>query len=574
MSRPKTAEGAASRRPTEPIENAPLESSLRSLFSLDVLDGVWHKRDPAKTANLKWRSPEFYLYYVVFAVCLPLMFKAAIDLSSPNLPRYELYKDMLEPGLIPGRLVDNSDSQYASFRDQVPTLALVTILHQVLRYAYESTSSLDRRRRRATFDAVFGLVFLGILHGTGLIKLGIIAGISHTIAKLYGASKLNPILTWTFVVGLLFLNEWQNGYKFAALHPALGALDEFSGLLDRWHIHFNITALRLISFNLDYYWALTASKREPADKELSDDERSRAETALELPEYNVLHFCAYISYTPLYLAGPILTFNNYVRQCARPAKTVTTRRTWLYGVRFLVALLSMELVLHYIYVVAIAKKSAWHGLSPLQLSMLGYFNLHIIWLKLLIPWRFFRLWALVDGVETQENMLRCMSNNYSALAFWRAWHRSFNRWIVRYIYVPLGGANNVFGALVNMAAVFTFVAIWHDISLTLLTWGWLVVIFLIPEMIATGLGKKIRDKSYYRHVCALGGVVNVLMMMAANLVGFCVGLDGLRAMIAQLFGTYQGFAFLAIACSALFVGVQVMFEVREDEAARGIHLRC
>lgn len=234
----------------------------------------------------------------------------------------------------------------------------------------------------------------------------------------------------------------------------------------------------------------------------------------------------------------------------------------------------MELVLHYIYVVAMSKAHAWQNLSPMQISMLGYFNLHIIWLKLLIPWRFFRLWAMVDGLETTENMLRCMSNNYSALAFWRAWHRSFNRWILRYIYIPLGGASTTTGTVLNMLAVFTFVAIWHDISLTLLTWGWLVVIFLIPELLVTQICKPLRNEWYYRYLCGLGAVVNILLMMAANLVGFCVGLDGLKDMIAQIFGSASGFAFLAIAAAALFIGVQVMFEVREDEASRGINLRC
>jgi protein-cysteine N-palmitoyltransferase HHAT len=79
---------------------------------------------------------------------------------------------------------------------------------------------------------------------------------------------------------------------------------------------------------------------------------------------------------------------------------------------------------------------------------------------------------MADGIETPENMLRCMSNNYSALAFWRAWHRSFNRWIIRYIYIPLGGSNK---PIVNTLAVFTFVAFWHDISLKLLVWGWLAL---------------------------------------------------------------------------------------------------
>jgi D-alanyl-lipoteichoic acid acyltransferase DltB (MBOAT superfamily) len=41
----------------------------------------------------------------------------------------------------------------------------------------------------------------------------------------------------------------------------------------------------------------------------------------------------------------------------------------------------MEIMLHYCYVVAISKARAWQDSSPFQLSMISYFNLTIIWLK-------------------------------------------------------------------------------------------------------------------------------------------------------------------------------------------------
>ncbi|KAJ1561745.1 glycerol transporter, partial [Nowakowskiella sp. JEL0078] len=74
----------------------------------------------------------------------------------------------------------------------------------------------------------------------------------------------------------------------------------------------------------------------------------------------------------------------------------------------------------------------------------------------------------MEGIESPENMVRCMSNNYSAVGFWRTWHRSYNRWLIRYVYVPLGG-NKYY--VYNIWLVFTFVAVWHDISLTLVAWG-------------------------------------------------------------------------------------------------------
>lgn len=46
---------------------------------------------------------------------------------------------------------------------------------------------------------------------------------------------------------------FQNG---ALLHSWAEWMDSYSGIIPRWEILFNLTVLRLISFNLDYYWSL------------------------------------------------------------------------------------------------------------------------------------------------------------------------------------------------------------------------------------------------------------------------------------------------------------------------------
>jgi D-alanyl-lipoteichoic acid acyltransferase DltB (MBOAT superfamily) len=206
----------------------------------------------------------------------------------------------------------------------------------------------------------------------------------------------------------------------------------------------------------------------------------------------------------------------------------------------------MELVLHYDYTVAISKASPrWEDYTPMQLSMLSYFNLHIIWLKLLLPWRLFRLWGLIDGIDAPENMIRCISNMPSTLAFWRGWHRSFNRWIIRYIYLPLGGSTrgHPARAAANYLVVFTFVALWHDISLRLLIWGWLVVLFMLPEAVG-GIVFPARKwegrRTMYRILRGVGAVGNLLMMISANLVGFAVGVDGLRSIVLGILHDWEG----------------------------------
>ena len=89
-----------------------------------------------------------------------------------------------------------------------------------------------------------------------------------------------PAATWIFNIGILFANELFQGYPLAsvaklftpwsaALEASTGSkpnvnwgaiLDGYEGLLPRWGVLFKITVLRLVSFNLDYYWSLDRSQ--------------------------------------------------------------------------------------------------------------------------------------------------------------------------------------------------------------------------------------------------------------------------------------------------------------------------
>ena len=531
----------------------------------------------------------------------------------------------------------------------MPYLAVLIVVHPLLRAAYDyfwrantyiqvrqspgSSRSLThglsvgatadaRLQQRVSFDFYFAIIFIIALHGFSALKVVLIVFTNYMLAKRL-PKKYVPAATWIFNIAILFANELARGYPYANIaaflspfkysRPAMKGfqepnwgnwLDEHCGLIPRWEVLFNITTLRLISFNFDYYWSLNMRGGSPVEvlplylchswrltndikkKQLDPSnlsERDRVSLPVKAEDYSFRNYFAYALYSPLYLAGPILTFNDYINQQRYMLPSITRERTLMYAIRFILVLLCMELVLHFIYTVAIFKaKPDWAAYTPFQLGMLGYFNLHVIWLKLLMPWRFFRLWALIDGVDPPENMVRCMSNNYSAAAFWRGWHRSYNRWVVRYIYVPLGGsgAAGALGrlrALANVLAVFTFVALWHDISLRLLVWGWLISLFVLPEVVAGLLfpAKKWKDRpNAYRALRGVGAVGNILMMMVANLVGFAIGLDGLAGLVNGIFGSASGVGFFAGACVCLYVGAQVMFEVREEEKRQGIRMKC
>ncbi|KAI8088296.1 MBOAT, membrane-bound O-acyltransferase family-domain-containing protein [Thamnidium elegans] len=521
----------------------------------------------------RWHTKEFYFYYVCFCIVVPYMFYVPYKLSTKSHPNYPKYADLLSEGWIFGRQVDNSDSQYSQFREHIPKILPLLVIHVLLNAANRRFHFIQSHIR---FSLLTSLMVLVIFHGSSSLKYLAIISISYAIGRRAAGTKWNPILTWVFNLAILFLNEHYGGYRFANIFGEWAApLDAFGGVQARWHVLFNFAMLRLVSFNMDYYWACNSKQmaevkdhHEENAPPLTDKERITTPLKNLDKDYGYLNFLAYVLYTPLLLCGPIITYNNFISQFRYPSKNITKRYVILYAIRLAVVILIMELTLHFLYVVAISKSKAWDGATPLEMSMIGYFNLVIIWMKLLIPWRFFRFWSLADGIWVEENMIRCMSNNFSAQRFWKSWHSTFNRWITRYIYIPLGGTQYM---AYNMWIVFTFVALWHDIELRLLAWGWLICLFLLPEIIASSLfsERKFGDKPYYRVVCGLGAVANILMMMIANLVGFAVGLDGVKEMLTKIFGTANGLSFLGTVTICLFIAVQIMFEIRESEKRRG-----
>jgi D-alanyl-lipoteichoic acid acyltransferase DltB (MBOAT superfamily) len=81
-----------------------------------------------------------------------------------------------------------------------------------------------------------------------------------------------------------------------------------------------------------------------------------------------------------------------------------------------------------------------------------------LWFKFLVIWRWARVWSYLCGIEVIDNMGRCVCNNYGFEGFWRMWHRGYNVWLVRYLFVPVGGNKS----FLSYVAVFAFVAFWHD----------------------------------------------------------------------------------------------------------------
>lgn len=584
-------------------------SRVQDFFSLDTLDERLSSpgndsRRKAKTSPeppSRWSSMEYKIYWGILIVVLPLLLKGGMDATNSWNPNYYKFEHLLSKGWMFGRKVDNSDAQYRFFRDNIPLLMGLMSLHLIIKKLVLRLTNVEKVK----FDFWFGLIFLVGAHGVNSLRVLFHMMVMFSLAKIF--KRQRPLATacvWIYGVGSLFINNSYRNLPFGQILPILKPLDgSYTGIIARWDVFYNFTLLRAISFDMDFLerWTnihvspsatppptssvsperfelkrasstqVLETIEENASKPVLLDDRARLSAPHHIQEYSLARYIAYVTYTPLFIAGPILTFNDYLYQTYHELPSINYKRIGKYAFRLLFCLFVMEFLLHFVYVVAVSKTKAWTNDTPFQISMIGLFNLNLIWLKLLIPWRFFRLWALLDGIDAPENMIRCMDNNYSPVSFWRAWHRSYNKWIVRYIYIPLGGSSN---RILTSLAVFSFVAVWHDIELRLLFWGWLVVLFLIPEVVLSKYFNAYSKEPWYRYACGCGAILNIWMMITANLYGFCLGSDGMYLFFKEMFGTFDGLVFFVVANCALFVHVQLMFELRAEEMRHGIYVKC
>ena len=295
-------------------------------------------------------------------------------------------------------------------------------------------------------------------------------------------------------------------------------------------------------------------------------------------DYSLLSFLAYFFYFPLYLAGPTLSYNAWRSQVDKPQQTYSSNRLVIYAVRLLLAMVLLELSLHFLCLPALANhpenRKLFASLSAYELAISSYLILKWIWLKFLVIWRFFRMWALCDGIEAPENMGRCMSDNYNFEGFWRMWHRAFNQWLVRYLFIPLGGSRY---KVYNIWVVFLFVAVWHDLSLHLLVWGWGMCLFIVPELLAKAFINQerfaaFRQTAAYNWVCAGSASAYIMLMMIANLVGFSFGLEGLATLWRKIVEG-EGMFTLVHCWAVITVCTHVVFLWRRVEGKFGYGMK-
>jgi D-alanyl-lipoteichoic acid acyltransferase DltB (MBOAT superfamily) len=498
------------------------------------------------------------------------------------------------------RKMDLTDSQWNSFRKFFPLLIILAILYCVVsrviaRFTKTLVETNSISRVRIVFYLFTSFVFVTYMYEMNAIFPILVASVNYLIGSRLKHSKWQPLLTWIFNIAVLVTSDYYSGYGMFAIRffSFFGTKTRFlylrnAGKVD-WSTYFNITLCRLISYNIDLRNTyLKMQNQESADtfsssssnKDVSTmaEYRRRQEESRSLSDYNFINYLLYVFYVPCYIAGPICSFDAFMSYLYTPQKEVPKKTLIRLSIAVILYAVLMELSLHFAYFVGFNDKNCWRTddatncakvlrMSTLQIASTGILTLCYMYMKFTIIWRFFRVWALWDGQNVPENMTSCIWMNFLVSDFWRSWHRSMYLWIVKYLYVPLGGGKT---KLWNVWIIFGFVAIWHDLWWRWVAWAYFNAFLIAFESVFTyiilpPISKKLALNPYQQRIAvAILAGTNGLFMCSANL-AIMYGFEGTYHFLGSLLFWSKGHLYLIVAFA--FLSPLSILAIRDMRAA-------
>lgn len=446
---------------------------------------------------------------------------------------------------------DRNDAQYNGLISNILTITAVAV-------AYVLGSTLFARVfnvTKAGIGTFLSVLFIIALYGGGAINVLALILANYLIpAFLWKWPMVCKGITWAVWVALLCTNEKTRAYKFSDVSPYLSALDKWKGHGNRWYMSLGFLCLRAISYNVDrvnYIHKLDKNTERYHNTKCgcmsskSKDSypayacRSGRILGAHGCDYNFLSYLSYMCYAPLFLCGPVITYNDYTYQIKHNKhRKFPFKETVVYVLHSLMLAFLMELSLHMAHFSAIYSTRAWAILEPRHICAVISANFIGVWLKLSVIWRYFRLWAVFDNIFTVENTGYPQFSLYSITQVWRQWHRSFNRWCLRYLYIPLGGSKYVY---FNIWIVFSFVGLWHNFQDYVLQFGWINCSLVVLEILSIW-SRSLNSKKYpvgVRYImsllCEIPAVTFALICWIAGIAAYFIGVSDTKLLLRTYF---------------------------------------
>ena len=192
----------------------------------------------------------------------------------------------------------------------------------------------------------------------------------------------------------------------------------------------------------------------------------------EVREGNFLNYCLFITFFPRLIAGPLVYHHEVMPQFASPQGRKLNYDNLSRGL----IMISVGLFKKIVIADALAS-CADRGFDIA--SRLSFFDAWLTSLSytLQIYFDFSGYTDIALGSAFLFNIALPINFNspYRSLdmqEFWRRWHITLSRWLIKYLYIPLGGnRRGTIRTFLNILITFIVCGIWHGAGWTFLAWG-------------------------------------------------------------------------------------------------------
>ncbi|KAJ4948316.1 hypothetical protein JOQ06_019852 [Pogonophryne albipinna] len=444
----------------------------------------------------------------------------------------------LEKGLVKGFKRDLSDFEWSFWTECAKKSLLWTLIgHGVI----SRLTSIFNPKLRVPALTIYGLLAASSVLGIkGVSVLLVHVGLSFSLAQLQ-----KPALSWC--CNLLLLSTLH-------IHPLQEIQRGWYKTEEEYYLlvfSVAVCGLRLISFSLEHCWS-------PAD----------GGGAVQLG-----WLFSYTFYHPFFYNGPIISYRDYTEQMQRPAEecdgdTSGVIYLVLRSGRIILWWCLAEYMIHVMYMHSIQSNETYlEILPPWALGGLALALVQFFFVKYLVLFGFPSMLASMDQLVPPK-LPRCVSIMYSFTGMWRHFDAGLYRWLIRYIYVPLGGSRH--GLLYQMLSTglaFGFVCLWHGGHdylryWALMNWTGVVVENTLKSVFASSYIHSIVERNVSpameRRCIALLSAFSTAMLILSNLV-FLGGIHVGRIFWKRVF--IQGWSTIALPMLAfLYCFAQIGLE--------------
>ncbi len=273
----------------------------------------------------------------------------------------------------------------------------------------------------------------------------------------------------------------------------------------------------------------------------------------KIPPHGPDTYFAYLFFFPMFAAGPIERFENFLKNRARtPSLDAMVRGVTRLFYGLIKKLVIVDLVLsrapHHEPRDLIDAIPVWSPALPLEFLLGGLHVLSPAFVWQYVLTQFFSAYldfsaysdiavgcGLLFGVTLMENFRwPIFAPNISE--FWRRWHISLLGFCQTYVYLPLLGKTRQ--PYLALYASMLAVALWHAGSWNYVLWGLFHATFLVVYLSWARLKRARRWKLQSRALAALGCIFTILMCSAgqAFVSTKSIGIRAAYRMLAALIG--------------------------------------